>query len=78
MRIHRHGGKATHAARDDAQPGAQHHLSQPMLAQTGEEAPFGMDVDQLDHQHHDDDQARDQEAVAQHIDKQIQKIVHHM
>jgi hypothetical protein len=76
VRVHRDCGKSAHAAGDDAQTRAQHHLSEPMTAQLAEETPLGMDINEFDHQHHDDDQTGDQEAVAQYIEKQVEKIVH--
>ena len=59
VRIHRHGGETAHAARDDAQTCTQHDLPETVLAQPREPFSVRMDVDILDHQHHDNHQAGD-------------------
>jgi len=57
VRIHRHGGKTAHAARDEAQARAQDDLSERPLAQLVEPLSVRIEVDVFEQQHHDNHQA---------------------
>jgi hypothetical protein len=64
MRIERYGRESAHASRDRTKQGRDYDLANLGLLKAFEYQTFGLDVQGLDHHHHDNDQPCNQYRIS--------------